>query len=34
MRIVEADKTMGTEILDHIIIAGDNTFSFKEKGLI
>jgi DNA repair protein RadC len=33
-RIAETAKTMGTEILDHIIIAGDNAFGFKGKGLI
>ena len=33
-RLVEAGKIMSIEILDHIIIAGDNAFSFKSKGLI
>jgi len=32
--LAETAKTMGTEILDHIIIAGDNAFDFKERGLI
>jgi len=34
MRIVETVKTIGTGILDYIIIAGDNAFGFKGKGLI
>jgi DNA repair protein RadC len=34
MRIVEADKIMRIEGVNHIIIAGDNTFSFKERELI
>jgi DNA repair protein RadC len=33
-RLVEAGKIMSIEVLDHIIIAGDNAFSFKGKGLI
>jgi DNA repair protein RadC len=33
-RLVEAGKIMSIEVLDHIIIAGDNSFSFKGKGLI
>lgn len=33
-RLVEAGKIMSIEILDHIIIAGDNAFSFKDKELI
>lgn len=33
-RLVEAGKIMSIEILDHIIIAGDNVFSFKSKELI
>jgi len=34
MRIAEIAKKMGTEVLDHIIIAGDNAFDFKKRGLI
>jgi len=33
-KLVEAGKIMSIEILDHTIIAGDNTFSFKSKELI
>lgn len=32
-RLVEAGKIIGIEILDHIIV-GNNTLSFKEKGLL
>ena len=32
-RIVEAGKTLGIEVLDHLVI-GDAFFSFKEHGLI
>ncbi len=32
-RIVEAGKTLGIEVLDHLVI-GDTFFSFKEHGLI
>jgi len=33
-RIVEAGKTMGIDILDHIIITKIKSSSFKEKGLL
>ena len=33
-RLTEAGKIIGIEILDHIIIAQDEVFSFKEKKLI
>lgn len=33
-RLREAGKILGLEILDHLIIANRNYFSFKEKGLI
>jgi len=33
-RLVEAGKIMGIEVLDHIIIAKNKTFSFKESGLM
>jgi len=33
-RIVEAGKIMGIEILDHIILAKNKVFSFKERKLI
>ena len=33
-RIVEAGELIGIEILDHIIIAKDQFFSFKDKKLI
>jgi len=33
-RLVEAGKIMSIEVLDHIIIAGNDSFSFKSKGLI
>ena len=32
-RFVEAGKTLGIEVLDHLVI-GDAFFSFKEHGLI
>ncbi|MBC7099357.1 DNA repair protein RadC [Candidatus Bipolaricaulota bacterium] len=33
-RLVEAGKLLGIEVLDHLIIAPDGFFSFKERGLI
>jgi len=33
-KLIEAGKIIDIKILDHIIIAGDNFFSFAEKGLI
>ncbi len=33
-RLVEAGKIMGIEVIDHVIVAKDNYFSFKEKGLL
>lgn len=33
-RFTEAGKLLGIPIRDHIIIAGDGYFSFKENGLI
>lgn len=33
-KLVETGKIIGIEVLDHIIIAGNNLFSFKGKGLI
>jgi len=33
-RLVEAGKILGIEVLDHIVIAKNGFFSFKEKGLI
>lgn len=33
-RIVEAGKTMGIDVLDHIIITKTHVFSFKEQKLI
>ncbi|MCP6718552.1 MAG: DNA repair protein RadC [Patescibacteria group bacterium] len=33
-RIIEAGKIMGIDVLDHIIIAKNKVFSFKEKKLI
>jgi len=33
-RIVEAGKTMGIDVLDHIIITKIKSSSFKEKGLL
>lgn len=33
-RIVEAGKILGIEVLDHIIVGGDNYISFREKGLL
>ena len=33
-RIKEVGKIMGIEVLDHVIIAGNKVFSFKEKKLL
>ena len=33
-RLAEAGKMMGVELLDHVIIATNNHFSFKEERLI
>ena len=33
-RIIEAGKTMGIDVLDHVIITKNKSFSFKEKKLI
>jgi len=33
-RIIEAGKTMGIDVLDHVIITKNKAFSFKGKGLI
>ena len=33
-RLIESGKLLGIEIVDHLIIAGREFFSFKEKGLI
>jgi DNA repair protein RadC len=33
-RLVEAGKILGIEVIDHIIIAKNSFFSFKEKGLL
>ncbi len=33
-QLVEASKILGIEISDHIIVAKDSFFSFKDKGLI
>ena len=33
-RLVETGKILGIEVIDHIIVAKDNFFSFKEKDLI
>jgi len=34
IRILEAGKIMGIDVLDHIIITKTKAFSFKEKKLI
>jgi DNA repair protein RadC len=34
MRIVEADKIMGIELVEHIMVTKNGFFSFKEKGII
>ena len=33
-RLLEAGKILGIEVIDHIIVAKDNFYSFKEKDLI
>jgi len=33
-KLVESGKILGIEVADHIIIAKDNFFSFKNKGII
>jgi DNA repair protein RadC len=33
-RLIEAGKILGIEVMDHIIIAKNGFFSFKEKGLV
>jgi len=33
-RILETGKIVGIDILDHIIVADNKSFSFKEKGLV
>ncbi len=33
-RLVESGRTLGIEVIDHIIVAKENFFSFKSKGLI
>lgn len=33
-RIKEAGEILGIELLDHIIVGGDNYYSLKENGLI
>jgi DNA repair protein RadC len=33
-RLIETGKILGIEVIDHIIVAKDNFFSFKEKDLI
>ena len=33
-RIIEAGKTMGIDVLDHVIITKNKVFSFKERKLI
>jgi len=33
-RLVEADKILGIEVIDHIIVVKNNFFSLKNKGLI
>jgi len=33
-RLIEAGRILGIEVMDHIIIAKNGFFSFKEKGLI
>jgi len=34
MKITEAGKVLGIDVLDHIIITRTKAFSFKEKKLI
>jgi DNA repair protein RadC len=33
-RLIEAGKILGIEVMDHIIIAKNGFFSFKERGLV
>ena len=33
-RLVESGKIMGIDVIDHIVVAKNNFFSFKDKGLI
>jgi len=33
-RLVKAGELLGVPVLDHVIIAGDSFFSFREHGLI
>jgi DNA repair protein RadC len=33
-RLVDAGRLLGIEVLDHVIIAGEDRFSFKENGLM
>ncbi len=33
-RLVEAGKLLGIKVVDHVIVASNSYFSFKEKGLI
>jgi len=33
-RIVEVDKIMRIEVVDHIMVTKNGFFSFKEKGII
>lgn len=33
-RIMETGKIVGIDVLDHIIVAGNKPFSFKEKGIL
>jgi len=33
-KLVESGKILGIEVIDHIIVAKDNFFSFKNKGMI
>jgi DNA repair protein RadC len=33
-RLIEAGKILGIEVLDHIVIAKNGLFSFKERGLV
>jgi DNA repair protein RadC len=33
-KLVEAGKVIGIEVTDHLIIAGESYFSFKEEGVL
>ena len=33
-KLVEAGKVISSEIIDHIILAGESYFSFKEEGML